>query len=80
LGFAPELVTVNSAGLLTATGKACGNTIVSATVDTNSSARGISSSGAIVTSDMTATVVCFSDTALLAPFPAVNLRPQLLEP
>jgi hypothetical protein len=76
----PELVTVNSAGLLTATGNACGNTIGSATVDTNSSAGGISSSGAIVTSDMTATVVCFSDSALLVPFPAVNLRAQLLEP
>jgi hypothetical protein len=76
----PALVTVNSAGLITATGEACGDTIVSATVDTNSSAGGISSSGAIVTSFMTATVVCFSGSADLRPNPAANLRAQLLEP
>ena len=56
----PQVVMVNSSGLLTATGLACGNALVSATVKTNSSAGGISSSGAIVTGSMTANVVCFT--------------------
>jgi hypothetical protein len=56
----PQMVTVNSAGVLTATGLACGNALVSATVKTNSSAGGLSSSGAIVTGNMTANVVCFT--------------------
>lgn len=54
----PQMVTVDSTGLLTATGDACGTALVSATVNTNSSAGGISSSGAIVTGFMTANVVC----------------------
>jgi hypothetical protein len=54
----PQMVTVNSTGLITATGMACGNTLISATVKTNSSAGGLSSSGAIVTGSMTANVVC----------------------
>jgi hypothetical protein len=56
----PQMVTVNSTGLITATGQACGGTIISATVKTNSSSGGLSSSGAIVTSSMTANVVCFT--------------------
>ncbi len=59
----PQMVTVNSTGLITATGMACGNTLISATVKTNSSAGGLSSSGAIVTGTMTANVVCFTRTA-----------------
>jgi len=59
----PQMVTVNSTGLITATGLACGNTLISATVKTNSSAGGLSSSGAIVTGSMTANVVCFTGTA-----------------
>ena len=55
----PQMVTVNANGVITATGLACGNTIISATVKTNSSAGGISSSGAVVTAFMTANVVCF---------------------
>lgn len=55
----PQMVTVNSTGLITVTGLACGNTLISATVTTNSSAGNISSSGAIVTGSMTANVVCF---------------------
>jgi hypothetical protein len=54
----PQMVTVNSTGLITATGDACGNTLITATVTTNRSAGGISSSGAEVTGTMTATVVC----------------------
>ena len=53
----PQVVTVNSAGLITATGLACGNSFITATVTTNSSAGSRSSSGAIVTGNMTANVV-----------------------
>jgi List-Bact-rpt repeat protein/Big-like domain-containing protein len=55
----PGMVTVNSAGLITATGLACGGTLISATVQTNADASGLSASGAIVTGYMTANVVCF---------------------
>jgi hypothetical protein len=54
----PQMVTVDSAGVLTATGLACGNALVFATVRTNSSAAGLGSSGAIVTGGMHANVVC----------------------
>jgi hypothetical protein len=54
----PQMVTVNSTGLITATGDACGGTIISATVTKNSSDGGISSAGAVVTGNMTASVVC----------------------
>jgi hypothetical protein len=56
----PQMFTVDSTGLLTATGQSCGSTLVSATVTTNKSAGGISSSGAIVVGYMTASVVCFT--------------------
>jgi hypothetical protein len=57
----PQMFTVDSAsGLLTATGDSCGGTLVSATVTTNSSSGGLSSSGAVVTGYMTANVVCFT--------------------
>jgi len=58
----PQMVTVNSTGLITATGDACGGTIISATITKNSSDGGISSAGAIVTGSMTANVVCPSPT------------------
>ena len=58
----PDMVTVNATGLITATGLACGGTLVTATVQTNSSAGGLSSSGAVVTGTMTANVVCFTGT------------------
>jgi hypothetical protein len=54
----PQMFTVTSGGLLTATGDACGGTLVSATLATNKSAGGLSSSGAVVTGYMTANVVC----------------------
>jgi len=57
-----QMFSVSSTGLLTATGLACGGSLVSATVTTNSSAGGLSSSGAIVTGSMTANVVCFTST------------------
>jgi hypothetical protein len=56
----PQMMTVDSSGLLTVTGLACGATLISATVNKNSSDGGISSSGAIVTGYMTGNVVCFT--------------------
>ncbi len=58
----PQMVIVNSTGLITAVGNACGSTIVSATVQTGHGNGGRSSSGAIVTGSMTANVVCFTGT------------------
>lgn len=57
---APQMVTVNSAGVITVTGGACGAALISATVTTNNSSGGVSSSGALVTGFMTANVVCFT--------------------
>jgi hypothetical protein len=57
-----QMFSVNSTGMLTATGEACGGALVSATVTTNSSTGGLSSSGAVVTGFMTANVVCFTST------------------
>jgi hypothetical protein len=54
----PQMVTVNSSGLITVTGGPCGGTLVSATVTTNHDGSGVSSSGAVVTGYMTADVVC----------------------
>jgi Divergent InlB B-repeat domain/Bacterial Ig-like domain (group 2) len=58
----PDMVTVNSTGLISATGLSCGGTVISATVQKNSSDGGISSAGAIVTGSMQANVVCFTGT------------------
>ncbi len=58
----PGIVGVDSTGLITPAGVDCGNSIISATVHTNHSAGNRSSSGAIVTGSMTATVVCFTGT------------------
>lgn len=55
-----QMMTVDGGGLLTAAGFSCGSTLVSATVNTNKSSGGISSSGAVVTGYMTGNVVCFS--------------------
>jgi len=57
-----QMVTVNSTGLITATGLTCGGTLISATVNTNSSTGNRTSSGAIVTANMQANVVCFTGT------------------
>jgi hypothetical protein len=56
----PQMFTVTSTGLLTATGIDCGGTLVSATATTNSDGSGVSSSGAIVTGYMTANLVCYT--------------------
>lgn len=56
-------VTVSSTGLIKVTGVVCGpNTLISATVATNADGSGVSSSGAVVTGSMTASVVCFTNT------------------
>ncbi len=64
----PDMVTVSSTGLLTATGLACGNALVSATVTTDKSTGNLHSSGALVTGSMTANVICFTGNG-----PAVTL-------
>ena len=69
----PQMVTVNSTGLITVTGGPCGATLISATVTTNSSSGGISSSGALVTGYMTANVVCFTSSGGGAGSPALTL-------
>ena len=56
----PQMVTVNSTGLITATGVSCGGTIISATVTTNHSDGNIPSKGALVTGTMQANVICFT--------------------
>jgi len=57
-----QMVTVNPTGLVMATGNACGATLISATVNTNSSAGNRTSKGAIVTGYMTTDVTCFTGT------------------
>lgn len=56
----PSMMTVDSSGLLTVTGDACGGTLISATMTTNTSSGGISSKGALVTGSMTGNVTCFT--------------------
>jgi hypothetical protein len=70
----PQMVTVNSTGLITVTGGPCGGTLISATVQTNSDGSGVSSSGAVVTGYMTANVTCYtgSTTGGTGPLLTVN--------
>jgi hypothetical protein len=70
------MFTVSATGFLTATGESCGGTLVSATANTNTSAGGISSSGAIVTGYMTANVVCYTGTGGGSGNPALTLTFQ----
>jgi Divergent InlB B-repeat domain len=55
-----QMFTINSAGLLTATGISCGTTLISAALQTNADASGVSSSGAVVTGYMNASVTCYT--------------------
>ena len=59
----PQMMTVDANGLVTVTGGSCGSTLISATVTSNKSSGGISSSGALVTGYMTGNVVCFTGTS-----------------
>jgi Bacterial Ig-like domain (group 2) len=72
----PQMMTVDASGLLTVTGFACGDTLISATVQTNSSTGGLSSSGAIVTGSMTGSVVCFTGSGGGQNNPALTLTFQ----
>jgi hypothetical protein len=54
----PQMVTVDANGVASATGLACGGTIISATIVTNHSDGAISSTGALVTGSMQANVIC----------------------
>jgi hypothetical protein len=54
----PQMVMVDANGVITATGLACGGTIIFATIVTNHSDGAISSTGALVTGSMTANVIC----------------------
>src|ERR1700740_551751 len=54
----PQMVTVDANGVASATGLACGGTIISATIVTNHSVGAISSTGALVTGSMQANVIC----------------------
>ena len=57
-----QVVSITPAGLITVVGEACGGSEITATVQTNADASGVSSSGAIVSGTMLASVVCFSGT------------------
>jgi hypothetical protein len=59
---AVQLFTITSTGLLAATGNGCGSSVVSATVQTNTSSGEITSSGAIVTGQVSAAVTCYVPT------------------
>jgi len=54
----PQMFTVDANVVITATGLACGGTIISATIVTNHSDGAISSTGALVTGSMQANVIC----------------------
>lgn len=60
-----QMVTVDQTGLITATGGSCGNTLVSATMN--------SGNGGIQTGFMTANVVCFSGTGPTGPSLVVTI-------
>jgi len=67
-----QLATVSPSGLVMASGLACGTGLISATVNTNHSVGNVSSSGAIVTGNMTVNVICFSGTGGGGPAVVVN--------
>jgi hypothetical protein len=71
-----QIATVSSAGLLSATGAACGGALVFASITNNFSSGNRPSKGAQVVGSMNANVVCFTgatgNTALLT----INLVPQ----
>jgi hypothetical protein len=57
-----QVITVTPSGLITVAGTACGGSVITATVQTNADASGVSSSGAVVSGNIVATVVCFTGT------------------
>jgi hypothetical protein len=57
-----QVVTVSPTGQLSVTGTACGGSLITATVQTNADASGVSSSGAVVSGSIIASVICFTGT------------------
>ena len=57
-----QVVTVSPTGELSVTGTACGGSLITATVQTNADASGVSSSGAVVSGSIIASVICFTGT------------------
>ncbi|MFZ0308946.1 MAG: Ig-like domain-containing protein [Candidatus Sulfotelmatobacter sp.] len=57
-----QVVTVSSTGQVSVTGTACGGSLITATVQTNADASGVSSSGAVVSGSIVASVICFTGT------------------
>jgi hypothetical protein len=57
-----QMFTVSSSGVLMATGNSCGAALISASVQTNADASGVSSQGAVVTGYMTGNVTCYTGT------------------
>lgn len=57
-----QMFTMGSTGLLTATGNVCGGALAFATINTGHDSSGRSASGAIVTGQMEADVICFTGT------------------
>jgi Divergent InlB B-repeat domain len=55
-----QMFAIDSSGLLTATGRSCGSALISAALQTNADPSGVSSSGAVVTGYMTASVTCYT--------------------
>jgi hypothetical protein len=57
-----QVVTITPGGKLAVTGTACGGSLITATVQTNADASGVSSSGAVVSGSIIASVICFTGT------------------
>ncbi len=57
-----QVVTVSSTGQVSVTGTACGGSLITATVQTNADDSGVSSSGAVVSGSIVASVICFTGT------------------
>jgi hypothetical protein len=57
-----QVVTVSPTGQVSVTGTACGGSLITATVQTNADASGVSSSGAVVSGSIVASVICFTGT------------------
>jgi hypothetical protein len=72
----PQMMTVDASGVLTATGLSCGSALISATMTTNTSSGGISSSGALVTGSMTGNVVCFTGSGSGGTGPSITVNFQ----
>lgn len=57
-----QVIAITAQGQISVQGVACGGSLITATIQTNADASGVSSSGAVVSGNMLASVVCFSGT------------------